>query len=128
MRPSAASTCSVFDALCLYRLKLSVITARSFIPYFLSSSIFIQDPYLVMRAELAFPHLTDTGPAPNPRQILARYEEVFAALAAEGTRPLVLRYCLYGIALLFVYLCIPHTQSPIIYAVRWPVLLAIISF
>lgn len=82
-----------------------------------------------MPSELIFPHLTDTGPPPNPHAVVAKYEEVFAARVAEGVlRPLVLPYFLYGIALLVVYLCIPHTKSTTLYAARWPVLLAIISF
>ena len=81
-----------------------------------------------MPSELIFLYLTDTGPVPNPHAVVARCEEAFAARVAQGVlRPLVLPCFFYGITLLVIYLCIPHTKSPTIYAARWPVLLAIIS-
>lgn len=82
-----------------------------------------------MPSELVFPHLTDTGPTPNHHDVEAKYEEVFAARVADGVvRPFVVPYFFYGLALLFIYLCIPHTKSPALYAARWPVAIAVISF
>jgi hypothetical protein len=82
-----------------------------------------------MPSELVFPHLTDYGPAPNHHEVEAKYEEVFALRVEEGVvRPFVFPYFFYGLGLLFVYLCIPHTHSPVLYAARWPVATTIILF
>jgi hypothetical protein len=73
--------------------------------------------------------LTSNGPAPSYHEVSSAYRRVFATRVAEGSlRPLVLPYVLYGYIALVVYLCVPHTQSPIIYAARWPVLGVIICF
>jgi hypothetical protein len=82
-----------------------------------------------MGNETLFPHLTSTGHAPTHREVLTAYRTVFAARVAEGKlRPLVFPYHLSGCMILLVYLCIPHTKSPLIYAARWPVLAAILWF
>lgn len=79
-----------------------------------------------MPSEPIFPHLTSTGPAPLPHEVLRKYHEVFSARVADGTvRPFVFPYFYYGAALTFAYLCIPHTQSPVLYAARWPVAAAV---
>ncbi|KAI9053218.1 hypothetical protein LZ554_002185 [Drepanopeziza brunnea f. sp. 'monogermtubi'] len=79
--------------------------------------------------ETVFPHLTSTGPAPSYRQVMDAYRAAYARRVEEGAlRPLVFPYHLYGNMALLAYLCIPHTKSPLIYAARWPVLLAIIAF
>lgn len=70
-----------------------------------------------------YPHLTSTGLAPNYRDVVQRYLEIFNERVAEGTlRPLVLPYHLYGIYILTIYLCIRHTNRPWLYSARWPVL------
>jgi hypothetical protein len=57
------------------------------------------------------------------------YRAAFALRVADGTlRPLVLPYFSYGFILLGIYLCIPHTKSPWLYAARWPVLVVIVAF
>jgi hypothetical protein len=82
-----------------------------------------------MASEPLFNHLSATGPAPTHHEVMARYEEAFAARVAAGVvRPLVIPHFFFGMALLFAYLCIPHTKSPIIYAARWPVVVTILSF
>ncbi|KAK0129445.1 hypothetical protein ONS96_000017 [Cadophora gregata f. sp. sojae] len=79
--------------------------------------------------ETLFPHLTSTGPAPSHRVVSSTYRASFNALVQEGKlRPLVLPYHLYGCLILLLCLCIPHTQSPVIYAARWPVLAVILAF
>lgn len=82
-----------------------------------------------MPSETLFPHLASTAPAPSYREVVRAYRNVLATRYAEGTlRPLVLPYHLYGGFLLMLYLCIPHTRSPLAYAARWPVLGVIIWF
>ncbi|PVH76913.1 hypothetical protein DL98DRAFT_517631 [Cadophora sp. DSE1049] len=82
-----------------------------------------------MEMETLFPRLTSTGPPPSHRVVTTTYRASFNALVQEGKlRPLVLPYHLYGCILLLLYLCIPHTQSPAIYAARWPVLGVILAF
>ncbi|KAH6698398.1 hypothetical protein BKA61DRAFT_622183 [Leptodontidium sp. MPI-SDFR-AT-0119] len=79
--------------------------------------------------ETLFPHLSSTGPSPSHLEVMATYRSSFAALVNKGSlRPLVLPYHMYGCLLLLLYLCIPHTQQPVIYAVRWPVLVVILAF
>jgi hypothetical protein len=79
-----------------------------------------------MPSEILFPHLSSTGPAPNPREVLTVYRHVFSARVAGGSiRPFILPYDLYGMLLLFLYLCIPHTKSKVVYWARWPVLAVI---
>ncbi|KAH7363782.1 hypothetical protein BKA65DRAFT_389234 [Rhexocercosporidium sp. MPI-PUGE-AT-0058] len=76
-----------------------------------------------------FPHHSSTGPPPSHLEVLAAYRSSFASLVERGSlRPLVLPYHLYGCLLLLLYLCIPHTQQPIVYALRWPVLGVILAF
>ncbi|KAH7418602.1 membrane bound O-acyl transferase family-domain-containing protein [Cadophora sp. MPI-SDFR-AT-0126] len=79
--------------------------------------------------ETLFPHLTSTSSRPSHRVVTTTYRASFNTLVQEGKlRPLVLPYHLYGCILLFLYLCIPHTQSPALYAARWPVLGLILAF
>jgi hypothetical protein len=57
------------------------------------------------------------------------YRAAFALNVADGTlRPIVVPYFLYGFILLSIYLCIPHTKSPLLYSARWPVLAVIVAF
>lgn len=82
-----------------------------------------------MSIETPFPHLTCTSAAPLQRDVRRVYQHIFKSRLAAGTvRPVVAPYHYYGIVLLFVYLCIPHTKSPLVYAARWPVLAAIVHF
>lgn len=82
-----------------------------------------------MASEPLFSHLSATGPAPSHHEVMAKYEEAFASRVAAGVvRPLVIPHFFYGMGLLFAYLCIPHTKSPIVYAARWPVVVTILSF
>ncbi|KUJ22894.1 uncharacterized protein LY89DRAFT_637233 [Mollisia scopiformis] len=70
-----------------------------------------------------FPHLTSTGPPPPSREVMNAYRTAFSARVSEGSlRPLVIPYHVYGYVLLIIYLCIPHTNRPWVYAARWPVL------
>jgi hypothetical protein len=82
-----------------------------------------------MGVEILFPHLTSTGPAPSYHEVISTYASVFTTRLVEGKiRPVVFPYHMYGYTLLFVYLMIPHTKSPIIYAARWPVAAIIVGF
>lgn len=57
------------------------------------------------------------------------YRIVFTAKVADGSlRPLVLPYHLWGYVALILYLSIPHTNRPWLYAARWPVLAGILAF
>jgi len=79
--------------------------------------------------EKHFPYLSSTGPPPSHHIVTSTYRAAFDVLVKESKlRPLVLPYHLYGCILLLLYLCIPHTQSPLIYAARWPVLAVILAF
>ena len=79
--------------------------------------------------ETLFPHLTSAGTAPSSREVMATYRNLFAVRVAEGSlRPMVLPYHLYGMFTLLIYLLIPHTKNPYIYAARWPVLAAICAW
>lgn len=76
-----------------------------------------------------FPRLTSTGSAPSSREIVATYRQEFSKRVAEGSlRPLVLPYHFYGLFLLVIYLYIPHTKRPYLYASRWLVLGVITAF
>ncbi|KAL2072881.1 hypothetical protein VTL71DRAFT_12224 [Oculimacula yallundae] len=76
--------------------------------------------------EKFFPYLSSKGPAPNHNDVLAAYRASLALDFQNGSiHPLVLPYHLYGCLLVVIYLCIPHTKSPVIYAARWPVLAAV---
>ncbi|KAM3086572.1 hypothetical protein ACMFMG_000702 [Clarireedia jacksonii] len=67
--------------------------------------------------------------APTPHDVVESHRRTFAARVSEGTmRPLVLPYHLYGILALEMYLCIPHTNRPLLYKARWVVLAGIIWF
>lgn len=82
-----------------------------------------------MPKETPFPHLTSTGHPPSYIEVLTTYKKVFYERVAEGKlRPLVLPYHLYGCLLLLAYLCIPHTKSLVVYAMRWPILGSILWF
>ncbi|KAI9640998.1 hypothetical protein NHQ30_010425 [Ciborinia camelliae] len=66
---------------------------------------------------------------PSPRDVIATHRRTFENRVSEGTlRPMVLPYHLYGIISLGIYLCVRHTNRPILYKARWIVLAAIISF
>jgi hypothetical protein len=80
-----------------------------------------------MLSELVHPRLTDFGPTPN--EVEARHEEVFEFHVAESAvQPFVVPYFFCVLASLFLYLCIVHTNSTVLYTARWPVAIAIISF
>ncbi|ESZ90037.1 hypothetical protein SBOR_9580 [Sclerotinia borealis F-4128] len=66
---------------------------------------------------------------PSPRDVVANYQRTFDNHASEGKlRPMVLPYHLYGVILLGIYLCVRHTNRPILYKARWIVLAAITWF
>jgi hypothetical protein len=70
-----------------------------------------------------FSHLTSTGLPPTSREVMNAYRTAFSARVEEDSlRPLVVPYHLYGYFALIIYLCIPHTNRPWVYAARWPVL------
>ncbi|KAE8444178.1 hypothetical protein EG329_000775 [Mollisiaceae sp. DMI_Dod_QoI] len=70
-----------------------------------------------------FPHLSSTSSPPTSREVMTAYRSAFSACVAERSlRPLVIPYHLYGYLILIIYLCIPHTERPWVYAARWPVL------
>lgn len=66
---------------------------------------------------------------PSPRDVVATYRRIFENRVSEGTlRPMVLPYHLYGVILLGMFLCVRHTNRPILYKARWLVLAAITWF
>ena len=82
-----------------------------------------------MPSETLFPLLSSNGPSPSYRVVLHTYQNALSKRIEEGSlRPLVLPYHLYGFLILVVYLCIPHKSHPLVYALRWPVLVIICSF
>ncbi|KAH8602683.1 hypothetical protein B0O99DRAFT_603956 [Bisporella sp. PMI_857] len=83
----------------------------------------------MMPSETLFLVDTATGPAPLYRQVRDAYRQALFTRIAEGSlRPFVLPYHIWGFLIVFVYLCIPHTKNPWVYAARWPVLAIIIAF
>ncbi|RKF57952.1 hypothetical protein OnM2_070069 [Erysiphe neolycopersici] len=72
-------------------------------------------------ASLCFPNSPNTGPAPTANEIYSTCREVFKQQVSEGLRrPIIFPYNFLSLFTLVAYLCIPHKQNPIIYAVRWP--------
>lgn len=81
--------------------------------------------WTLQRSNMAspFPHLSSTSAPPTSRQVMNAYRSAFLTRVADGSlRPLVIPYHLYGYLLLIIYLCIPHSRRPWLYAARWPVL------
>ncbi|KAJ8069830.1 hypothetical protein OCU04_000244 [Sclerotinia nivalis] len=65
----------------------------------------------------------------SPQDVIATYRRTFENRVAEGTiLPMVLPYHLYGYILLGIYLCVRHTNRPILYKARWIVLAVITWF
>jgi len=72
-------------------------------------------------ASLCFPHSQNIGPAPTANEIHSACRRVFKQQVSEGLRrPVIFPYNFVSGFILVAYLCIPHKQNPIIYAVRWP--------
>ncbi|TGO58662.1 hypothetical protein BCON_0052g00060 [Botryotinia convoluta] len=66
---------------------------------------------------------------PSPRDVVGTYRQIFENRVSEGTlRPMVVPYNLYGFILLGIYLCMRHTNRPILYKARWIVLATITWF
>lgn len=67
--------------------------------------------------------------SPTPSQLFAAYRGSYNELeAAHQLLPLLLPYHILPAGLLFVYLCIPHTNRPWLYAARWPLFMFIAAF
>jgi hypothetical protein len=49
-------------------------------------------------------------------------------VAAGEVRPVVLPYDLFGVLLLFIFLCIPHVNRPWLFAARFPVAALVVGF
>ncbi|POS86963.1 hypothetical protein EPUL_002406, partial [Erysiphe pulchra] len=66
---------------------------------------------------------TLTGTAPTCNEIYSFYSEVLEQKLSDGTLlPVIFPYHFLGFLLLTAYLCVPHKNSPKIYALRWPLL------
>lgn len=66
---------------------------------------------------------------PSPRDVVATYRRTIEIRVSEGSlRPMVLPYHFYGFILLGTYLCVRHTNRPMLYKARWIVLVAITWF
>lgn len=66
---------------------------------------------------------TLTGIAPTSNEIYSFYSKVFEQKLSDGALlPVIFPYHFLGIFLLTAYLCVPHIDSPKIYALRWPLL------
>lgn len=72
-------------------------------------------------ASFCFPHSPNAGPAPTANEIHSTCRRLFKQQVSEGLRrPVIFPYNYLSIFILVAYLCIPHRNNPIIYAVRWP--------
>ncbi|KAI6246294.1 hypothetical protein HI914_05578 [Erysiphe necator] len=68
-------------------------------------------------------NLTWAGSIPTSNEIYSVYRDVLEHKLSNGTLILVIfPYHLLGFLLMTAYLCIPHKESPKIYALRWPLL------
>ncbi|POS85679.1 hypothetical protein EPUL_002505 [Erysiphe pulchra] len=68
-----------------------------------------------------FPYSTSTGPAPTVSEIYSKYRQVSLQQFSDGIRrPFIFPYDFLSIFIGIAYFCIPHKESPVIYAGRWP--------
>jgi hypothetical protein len=66
---------------------------------------------------------------PSHRELMRIYQAVYDTRVAAGEiRPVILPHDGYGLFALLIYLCIPHTNRPWLYAARWPLIAFIVLF
>lgn len=69
------------------------------------------------------------GFPPTNKYLMTLYHDNLLKNIKDGSyRPIILPYDGLGVVILITYLCIPHTNRPWLYALRWPVAAFIVAF